>query len=114
MAEELLVVAKAIDDPADDWHWVALHDAHSQDGGAKHGRWHVRGSIDTLCGILMHPGPCWVRLFDMEAPDAPTCMACLEANTGPGPAEEAKRLLEGWQPTETPAAAPSKPELVPA
>lgn len=67
------IVAKAMNDLADDWHWVVLRDAHELEP-----RLFVASNVDTVCGILINAGPIRVRLYDTGAPSEPTCPACLE------------------------------------
>jgi hypothetical protein len=66
------IVAKAMNDLADDWHWVVLHDAHELEP-----RLFVVSSVDTICGLLINPSPTRVRLYDTGAPPEPTCPVCL-------------------------------------
>ena len=42
------IVAKAMNDLADDWHWVVLRDAHELEP-----RVYLARTVDTICGILM-------------------------------------------------------------
>lgn len=67
------IVAKAMNDLADDWHWVVLRDAHELEP-----RVYLARTVDTVCGILIDAGPRRVRLYDTGAPSEPTCPACLE------------------------------------
>ena len=68
---DLRIVAKAMNDLADDWHWLILRDAQPLEPQ----RYYV-SSAATACGLLVVEGPRAVRLYDMGAPDEPTCEAC--------------------------------------
>lgn len=87
---EMRVVAKAMNDLADDWHWVVLHDAEEIEPGLYAAR-----QVVTVCGLLISGVPRRVRLFDMGAPDEPTCRACLDEGLSPGLVEEIERVIEG-------------------
>jgi hypothetical protein len=67
------IVAKAMNDLADDWHWVVLHNAAELEPSL-----FIASSVDTICGILIAPSPTRVRLYDTGAPEQPTCDACLQ------------------------------------
>ena len=71
---ELRIVAKALNDLGDDWHWVVLHDAEQLDEAEVY----VASHVDTVCGISISGTPQRVLLYDMGAPDEPTCQSCLE------------------------------------
>jgi hypothetical protein len=86
---DVRVVGKAMNDLADEWHWVVLHDAHELEP-----RLYVAASVDTVCGILISDAPQRVRLFDMGAPDEPTCRRCLDGGLDPGLRAEIVRVLE--------------------
>ena len=60
------IVAKAMNDLADDWHWVVLRDAHELEP-----RVYLARTVDTVCGILIDAGPRRVRLYDTGAPSDP-------------------------------------------
>ncbi len=77
---ELRIVAKALNDLADDWHWVVLHDAQQLDEADVY----VASHVDTICGISISGTPQRVRLYNMGAPDEPTCQSCLEEGLPPG------------------------------
>ena len=66
------VVAKAMDDLADDWHWVLLENATAVDAR----RWYAE-RVRTRCGIIIADRPRVVWLMDMGAPEEPTCPRCL-------------------------------------
>lgn len=88
------VVAKAMNDLADEWHWVVLHDAEEVESGL-----YATSQVVTLCGLLISGVPRRVRLFDMGAPDTPTCRACLDGGSEEGLSEglvkEIEQVLEG-------------------
>ncbi|MSP21872.1 MAG: hypothetical protein EXR66_02450 [Dehalococcoidia bacterium] len=67
------IVAKAMNDLADDWHWVVLRDAQQLEPAV-----FLASTVDTICGVLIDAGPRRVRLYDTGAPSEPTCVACLE------------------------------------
>ena len=76
MADTILV-AKALDDFGDEWHWVVLKDAVLLDGSR------FRASrVVTRCGIELDAGPIVVTLHDTGAPDTPTCERCLDVAPG--------------------------------
>lgn len=66
------IVAKAMNDLADDWHWLILHDAEQIEPQR-----YLVSSAGTACGLLVVDRPRSVRLYDMGAPDEPTCEQCL-------------------------------------
>ena len=68
-----------MDDLADDWHWVVLHAAEELEP-----RLYLTARVDTVCGILIADRPRRVRLFDMGAPDQPTCPVCSKEGLPPG------------------------------
>ena len=74
---DLRIIAKAMDDLADDWHRVVLHDARQIESNL-----YFATAVDTVCGLLITAAPQRVRLFDMGAPDQPTCTACLDDGLG--------------------------------
>jgi hypothetical protein len=76
---EVRFVGKAMDDLADDWHWLVLHDAEELEP-----RVYLAGRVDTVCGLLISDQPRKVRLFDMGAPDEPTCARCRDDGLSPG------------------------------
>jgi hypothetical protein len=76
---DVRIVAKAMDDLADDWHWVLLVDATELEP-----RVYQAARVRTACGLTISGVPRIVRLFDMGAPDTPTCPKCLERELDPG------------------------------
>ncbi len=74
---DVRIVAKAMDDLADDWHWVLLHGAEELEP-----RLYYVQRVGTVCGLLIAAAPQQVRLFDMGAPAEPTCPRCLEQGGG--------------------------------
>ena len=76
---DVRIVAKAMNDLADDWHWVLLLDATELEPRAFFA---VR--VKTACGLPISDVPRVVRLFDMGAPDSPTCPKCLDDGLSPG------------------------------
>ena len=79
LVADVRIVAKAMDDLADDWHWVLLVAATEVEPRVFHA---VR--VRTACGITISGEPRIVRLFDMGAPETPTCPRCLEREFSPG------------------------------
>ena len=96
---EVRFVGKAMDDLADDWHWVVLHDASELEP-----RVYAVSRVDTICGLLIADRPRRVRLFDMGAPDEPTCRRCLDGGMPPGLRAEIEAALEHAE--AVPAGAP--------
>ena len=94
---DVRIVGKAMDDLADDWHWVVLHDAEESEP-----RLYAATSVDTVCGIFISGPVPRVRLFDMGAPDAPTCSTCLDDGLSPGLRAEIEIAIEAAE--EAPAA----------
>ena len=78
MASDVRIVAKAMDDLADDWHWVLLYGAEELGP-----RLYFAQRVGTLCGLLIAAAPRQVRLFDMGAPPGPTCPRCRDGDGGP-------------------------------
>jgi hypothetical protein len=76
---DVRVVAKAMDDLADDWHWVLLLGAEEVEP-----RTFYAMAVRTVCGLPISDRPRIVQLFDMGAPDAPTCPRCLDGDLDPG------------------------------
>jgi len=75
------VVAKAMEDFGDDWHWVQLHDPEPV-GDVRSLAWKAAPSllcsrVTTGCGIELDAGPVTVTLNDTGAPPRPTCPDCL-------------------------------------
>ncbi len=77
MASDVRIVAKAMDDLADDWHWVLLYGAEELEP-----RLYFAQRVGTLCGLLIASMPQQVRLFDMGAPPEPTCPRCRDESGG--------------------------------
>jgi hypothetical protein len=86
---DVRIVGKAMDDLADDWHWVVLHGAEELEP-----RLYFTGRVDTVCGILIADRPQRVRLFDMGAPDEPTCARCRDEGMPPGILADVREALE--------------------
>lgn len=86
---EVRFVGKAMDDLADEWHWVVLRGAEEMEP-----RLYLAGRVDTVCGILISDRPRRVRLFDMGAPDEPTCARCLADGLPPGLLADVREALE--------------------
>ena len=76
---EVRIVAKALEDFGDDWHWVVLHDAEQRGDRA-----YWASSVDTICGIALAEGGVVVTLVDTGAPDSPNCTRCLSEGVSPG------------------------------
>ena len=86
---EVRIVGKAMDDLADDWHWVVLHAAEELEP-----RLYFTARVDTVCGILIADRPRRVRLFDMGAPDEPTCPRCNQEGLPPGILADVREAIE--------------------
>ncbi len=86
---EMRIVAKALDDFGDDWHWVILHDVEPR-GDRRFAASHV----DTICGIMLDEGDVVVTLHDTGAPDEPDCPRCLVGGVGPSLRAELEAVLE--------------------
>jgi hypothetical protein len=86
---EVRFVGKAMDDLADDWHWVILHNAEELEP-----RLYLAGHVDTVCGILIVAQPQRIRLFDMGAPSEPTCPRCREGGLSPELLADIEQVLE--------------------
>jgi hypothetical protein len=76
---DVRIVAKAMDDLADDWHWVLLIEATEVEPRVFHAM-----MVRTRCGVMISSMPRVVQLFDMGAPDEPTCPRCLDEGLDPG------------------------------
>ena len=75
-------------------------------GAARSVRWHTgrrdsdrrtcarTARVDTVCGILIADRPRRVRLFDMGAPDQPTCPVCSKEGLPPGLLADVREALE--------------------
>jgi hypothetical protein len=83
------IVAKALNDLADEWHWVVMHDAQQLEPEV-----YMASLVDTVCGILISGTPQRVRLYDMGAPDEPTCPSCLDSGLPPGLRAEIEQVIE--------------------
>jgi len=83
------IVAKALDDFGDDWHWMILHDAEEQSA-----RRFFASRVDTVCGIVLDEGGVTVTLHDTVAPDQPNCPRCLGEGLSPSLRAELERVLE--------------------
>ncbi len=86
---DMRFVGKAMDDLADEWHWVVLRGAEELEP-----RLYLAGRVDTVCGILISDRPRRVRLFDMGAPDEPTCPRCRGGGVPPGILADVREALE--------------------
>ncbi|MEE8422250.1 MAG: hypothetical protein V3S31_05685 [Dehalococcoidia bacterium] len=86
---EVQIVAKALNDLADEWHWVVMHDAEQVEAEV-----YIASLVDTICGILISGTPQRVRLYDMGAPDEPTCQSCLDSGLPPGLRAEIEQAIE--------------------
>lgn len=86
---DVRVVAKAMNDLADDWHWVLLLDATEVEPRVFH-----TAMVRTKCGVMISATPRVVQLFDMGAPDEPTCPRCLEGGLDPGLRATISELIE--------------------
>jgi hypothetical protein len=89
---DVTIVAKAMNDLADDWHWVVLVDASVVEPRVFRTS-RVRTRISDV--------PRVVRLFDMGAPDEPTCPKCLEGGLDAGLRAQISEVLR--QAEEAPA-----------
>ncbi len=86
---DVRIVAKAMDDLADDWHWVLLMDATALEPRVYH-----TAFVRTECGLVISDVPRVVRLFDMGAPDMPTCPRCLDGGLDAGLRAAISEVLE--------------------
>ena len=86
---DIRIVAKALDDFGDDWHWVILHDAEPR-GAARY----FPRLVATICGIHLDEGGVVVTLVDTGAPDAPNCPQCQASGVGPGLRAQIEQVLE--------------------
>ena len=86
---DMRIVAKALDDFGDDWHWVILHDVEPR--GER--RYYAR-LVDTICGIVLDEGGAVVTLVDTGAPDTPNCPRCQGDGLSPALRAELERVLE--------------------
>ena len=86
---DVRIVGKAMNDLADDWHWVVLHDTQQIEPTV-----YFASSVDTVCGILISSTAQRVRLYDMGAPDSPTCQACLDDGLSPDLRAQIEQVME--------------------
>lgn len=97
---DVRIVAKAMNDLADDWHWVLLLGATELEA-----RRYFATRVKTACGLPISDTPRVVRLFDMGAPDTPTCPRCLDGTgLAPGLRAAIEQALEAGE--RLPAGAP--------
>ena len=93
---DVQIVAKAMDDLADDWHRVVLVNASEVEP-----RVYRTALVRTKCGLLISGSPRVVRLFDMGAPDAPTCPRCLDGALSPSLRQAIEDAIESGERVET-------------
>ncbi len=86
---DVRIVAKAMNDLADDWHWVLLLDATEVEPKVFHAM-----MVRTRCGVMISATPRVVQLFDMGAPDEPTCPKCLDDGLDAGLRAAISEVLE--------------------
>lgn len=101
---DLRIVAKAMDDLADDWHWVLLVDATQLEPRVYH-----TAFVRTACGLTISDAPRIVRLFDMGAPDTPTCPRCLDGDLAPGLRAAIAAVVEQAERAPVPVGVPRGP-----
>jgi len=97
---DVRVVAKAMNDLADDWHWVMLVEATELEP-----RVFRALQVRTRCGIVISSEPRVVQLFDMGAPDEPTCPRCLEGGLDPALRAAISEVIESSERVSQPAGA---------
>ena len=95
---DVQIVAKAMDDLADDWHWVVLVNAEELEP-----RVYRASRVRTKCGYSISDVPRVVRLFDMGAPDQPTCPRCLGDGLDAGLRAAISEVIEEAERTPAPA-----------
>lgn len=95
---DIQIVAKAMNDLADDWHWVTLVGATELEP-----RVFRVLQVRTRCGLMISATPRVVQLFDMGAPDAPTCPRCLEDGLDPGLRAAISEVIESFERVSEPA-----------
>jgi hypothetical protein len=83
------IVAKALEDFGDDWHWVILHAARELGPDTYHA-----SGVSTVCGIWLDEGSVTVTLHDTGAPNEPTCPRCLDGGLAPSLAASVREALE--------------------
>ncbi len=86
---DMRLVAKALDDFGDDWHWVILHDIEPR-GERKF----YASRVDTICGIVLDEGGAVVTLHDTGAPDEPNCPRCQGSGLSPALRADLEAILE--------------------
>ena len=91
------IVAKALDDFGDDWHWVILHAAQELEADT-----YRASGVSTVCGIWLDEGNVTVTLHDTGAPDEPTCPRCLDGGLDPSLAASVREALEVGDTVEAP------------
>lgn len=98
---DVSIVAKAMNDLADDWHWVVLVDPVEVEP-----RVFRTSRVRTKCGLHISDVPRVVRLFDMGAPDEPTCPRCLEGGLDAGLRAQINEVLREAEEVPAGAGAP--------
>ena len=86
---DMRIVAKALEDFGDDWHWVVLHDAEPRGE-----RRYYASAVDTVCGIVLDESGVVVTLHDTGAPDEPNCPQCRAGGISPSLRADLERALE--------------------
>lgn len=97
---EVRVVAKAMNDLADDWHWVVLVGATELEPRVFHAT-----MVRTKCGVMISATPRVVQLFDMGAPEEPTCPRCLDGALDAGLRAQISELIEASERATEPVGA---------
>lgn len=97
---DVRVVAKAMNDLADDWHWVTLVEATELEP-----RVFRALRVRTRCGIVISSEPRVVQLFDMGAPDEPTCPRCIDGGLDPALRAAISEVIESTERISEPAGA---------
>lgn len=100
---DVRIVAKAMDDLADDWHWVLLMDATALEPRVYHTAY-----VRTECGLTISDTPRVVRLFDMGAPELPTCPRCLDGGLDGGLRAAISEVIEQAERQPVPAGPASR------
>jgi hypothetical protein len=95
---DVRVVAKAMNDLADDWHWVLLVDATELEPRVFHA-----ALVKTRCGLMISSTPRVVQLFDMGAPSEPTCPRCLDGGIDPALRAAISEAIESSEREGSPA-----------
>ena len=86
---DMRIVAKALDDFGDDWHWVILHNVEPRGE-----RRFFTTLVDTICGIHLDEGGVTVTLVDTGAPPEPNCPQCRASEVGPSLRARIEQVLE--------------------